>query len=370
MILLQVLMTILVAGRGEAATKALIPVRIDFVEALAPRDTTSSTRYTQSYEGTISTANSLLQTKLAKCGYVLDPKTSFYDASDSLKAKEFGAKAADDGAWMIVGPRRSNHYLLLVQGAESLPTASIMASSDTVGELGSLHVTLSPVNSRLAEIAAKEAKRRTKGGRGYVSIVNSDCSNCQDFAKAFDKAAAKLGLTKIETFEVTGETPDVEAIRAKVMPLKPDFVLLPNYSKVSSSIMAGFNEEKRPPLFVGGDGWGDSQYGFVQNGLDVQKIKGITVRGFPPVEEGLRSFELGRKLSAEKLKNLSFTPDLSILKILDETVNALCDSRPKNKATFAAAFEKRYSKKLLEPWGVSLFELEKGQIRFARAIGK
>lgn len=348
-----------------------IPVRVDFIEALAPRDTTSSVRYQQSYEGTIAVAKELLGNKLESCGYTLDTHTAFYDASDALKAKEFGAKAAADGAWLIVAPRRSNHYLLLVQGAENVPTASLMASSDKVGELGPRHRTLSPVNSRMANAAAVEAKRRTKRAARYVAVVSADCSNCVDFAKAFDIEAAKLGLQKASEISVLGESINAHDIREQVMTARPDFVLLPNYSKVASAVMAAFNGEKNQPLFVGGDGWGDSQYGFVQNGLDVQNVKGITVRGFPPVDSGLAAFPLGRDVLRKKRKDLAFTPDLSILKILDDSAKVLCAKRPHDRAAFRSAFEGKLGNGLDAPWGVSVFELKRGEIHFAkRAVSR
>ena len=71
----------------NAAT--LKKVRIDFVEALAPRDTTSSERFQKDYEGAIALAKTILSKKLTKCGYEFETKTAFYEASDNLKAKEF-----------------------------------------------------------------------------------------------------------------------------------------------------------------------------------------------------------------------------------------------------------------------------------------
>ena len=370
MILIALLLSVIATADSEKNLKQPIPVRIDFVEALAPRDTTSSVRYQQSYEGTIALASELLGKKLQSCGYSFDTRTSFYDASDSLKAKELGAKSAKEGAWLIVGPRRSNHYLLLVQGGEAIPTASIMASSDKVGELGFRHITLSPTNSKMASVAALEAKKRTKKAAKFISIVSSDCSNCLDFAKAFEQSASSIGLKKVGEIALIGEAVTAKELLSKVNELHPDFVLLPNYSKVSSIVMAAFNEETNPPLFVGGDGWGDSQYGFVQNGLDIQKVKGITIRGFPPAEKGLSRFKLGRNVLNPNRKEPNFTPDLSILKIMEETADALCAKRPKSREAFFSIFEGRPARNLIAPWGVSVFELKRGEIHFAKTIGK
>lgn len=242
----------------NAVAKELTKVRIDFVEALAPRDTTSSERFQKDYEGAISLGKSLLSSKLAKCGYELDTKNTFYEASDALKAKEIAAQIDKQESWLIVGPRRSNHYLLLAQGADSTPTISLMASADEVAKLGNSHTSLSPTNSELAKVAALEAKKQKGGRASYVTVVSDDCTACVDYAKAFDRSASSLGLKKLAEIPVRGEVFEQEPIRESVLKSKPDFILLPNYSKVSARVMNIFNSSKSSPLFVGSDGWGGS----------------------------------------------------------------------------------------------------------------
>lgn len=343
-------------------------VKIEFVEALAPKDTTSSVRYQAMYEESISMASQLLKKKLDKCGYEFETKTSFYEATDSLKAKEYGEAAQASGAWLIVGPRRSNHYLLLAQGAVQTPTVSIMASADSIKELGSLHPTVAPFNSQMAALAVREVKTRLGKAADYVSIVSSDCISCVDFAKFFDSEAAKQKIKKLHEITITGDAFDPAQIRVQVDKFKPKAILLPNYSKVSSIVMAAFNDSKDRPLFVGGDGWGDSLYGFVQNGLNITNVKGITVRGFPPFAQGLKQFPLGREVLSKNKLTESFAPDLSILKILEVTADRLCKDKPEDKTAFARSFEKNVASRISAPWGVSIFDLKSGDIKFTKNL--
>ena len=290
-------------------------VRIDFIETLAPKDTTSSVRFEKDYRGAIQLGQALVESKLAKCGYSLETKTALYEASDALKAKELGSQSDKDGAWLIVGPRRSNHYLLLVQGANDTPTVSLMASADQILTFGPRHVSVSPSNSQMARIAAEEAKAQKGAKATYVTVVSDDCTNCVDFSKAFDVAAGDIGLKKLDAIKITGEEPDLEAIKTSVLSKKPKFVLLPNYSNVSSKIMGAFNRTRNTPLFVGGDGWGDSRYGFVEHGQQVENIRGITIRGFPPVENQLKLFSAGRTVLQDKrlsLFQLRIPPSLKL----------------------------------------------------------
>ena len=348
------------------AQQAPTKVKISFVEALAPNDTTSSVRYQGMYEETISIASTLLKKKLSGCGYELETKTAFYEATDSLKAKEHGEAAQAAGAWLIVGPRRSNHYLLLVQGAGEIPTVSLMASADAIKELGPRHLSVAPLNSQMSALAAQETKRRLGKAVRYVSVLSADCISCLDFAKSFDHAAKEIGLRKLGETSLTGDSLDADSIRKQVQELKPDFVLLPNYSRISSMVMAAFNDSSSRPFFVGGDGWGDALYGFVQNGMSIENVKGITVRGFPPFRRALSQFPLGKKIIEQNKLSDSFAPDLSILKIMEATADRLCKDRPVSKSEFAASFAKS-ARQISAPWGVSVFDLEKGNIKFSKS---
>ena len=339
-------------------------VKIDFIEALSPKDTTSSERFQKDFEGAISTSKSLLAPRLEKCGYTFETKVHFYEAGDPLKAKDISKSVEGDGSWLIVGPRRSNHYLLLVQGTERIPTISLMASTDQVATLPAQHLSLSPTNTQMAEVAAKEMLARKKSN--YVTIVSDDCGNCVDFSKAFDQFAGKQGLKKLAELKVTGETIDTSAVQSFIKKHSPHAVMLPNYSKISGAVMAAFNDFPKKPLFVGGDGWGDNRYGFVQNGLAIDKISGITVRGFPPVDKALASFPLGKQIQANSNTESMSGSILGVTKIMDSIATLVCDGRPDSKEAFKSYFEKKAPTFLRAPWGVSVYSLVRGEITFEK----
>lgn len=353
------------ASSGFAAP---IIVKVSFVEALALRDTTSSERFQKEFEAVIQLGKTELKSKLQGCGYQLESQTAFYDASDPLQAKERAEQAVKEGTWLIVGPRRSNHYLLLAQGAPKTPTVSLMASSSEVGALDSLHLSLSPLNAEMAQSAAREAATRVRkvSSPTYVAIVSRDCLTCGDFADHFEIAAKRLGLKESARIEITGELPSIEPLRVKIQALRPTFILLPNFSKVSAHVMAGVHDASSKSFFVGGDGWGDAQFGFVQNGKSLDTVTGMTVRGFPPVKDGLRAFPLGRRVLAEAktLEIASSGPGLAILKVMASTADILCSAKPKSADAFRAAFTKQGRKEFRAPWGVSIYQLNHGSISY------
>lgn len=351
-----------------AQNKPPIHARVDLIEALSPTDTTSSLRFQNEFELAIGTAKANLKAKLSKCGYTLETPTAFFDATDPLQAKEKAEKAESEGSWLIIGPRRSNHYILLAKGSGSTPTVSLMASATELGELGPRHVSLSPSNAQMARAAAAEAKSRVRGATTYASITSEDCVSCVDFAQIFEKEAAKIGLKNSGSFTVRGESPQLDAVVEKVAALNPKIVLIPNYSKVTAQMISVLAPKLKSTLFVGSDGWGDSNFGFLQNDSGVASAKGITVRGFPPVSKGLQLFPLGKAVTRIGKDVPTSGPGMAILKSLDGTAEILCESRPRSKAEFAAAFEKTARKKLSAPFGVSVYELTSSNIVYGKKV--
>ena len=359
-------------------------VPIHFIEALAPNDTTSSKRFQNEYEKAVTISLELSKEKLSQCGYKLEQTFSFYDASDSIQALEKGKLAESAAAWFLVGPRRSNHYLLLSKGSPNTPSVSLMASSKEVQVLEPLHLSLSASNEQMAKKAAQHAKSLfQKQNPTFATIVSADCVSCIDFAKAFENEASKLSFNAwipkdsisknlpSARFEVLGDNPNMDRIKEAFKASTPDFILVPNYSKVSAVIIKALMSLVPNAIFIGSDGWGDSRFGFIQNNDNLQGAKGFTARGFPPVEKGLAQFDLGQLiLKSRGSTAISSSSSLAIVKVVDGVTKLLCSEKPANKTQFKDAFVKSGKQYFSNPWGVSVFNLREGNIVFDRSFGK
>jgi formaldehyde-activating enzyme involved in methanogenesis len=362
-------------GSAHAATKpeaTPTQVKLFFIEALDPKDTTSSQRFQQEYELAISKGKEFTSSQLKNCGFELTSTTYFYGASDPIQAKEQAERATKEGAWLLIGPRRSNHYLILAKGAPEIPSISLMASSDEIGELGNIHLTLSPANSEMAKAAAEEAAGRIPKDQSktYVAVVSSDCLACKNFEKHFDKIASAIGLKKAASLSVVGDQPDVTKLSEELKRSHPAFILLPNYSIVTTHLISAIHSMLPNAFFVGGDGWGDPQFGFVQNGLEVGDAEGFTVRGFPPMRAGLSTFKLGKNLMiSPQFSNLESSSALGILSIFNQTAELLCKTKPKTNAEFVKAFQKHGPRLFSPPWGTSIYNLERRNIVFLKSSG-
>ncbi|MSP19807.1 MAG: hypothetical protein EXR74_09595 [Bdellovibrionales bacterium] len=355
---------------GNVATTAAsvkIKVPVTFVEALAPKDTTSSERFQKEYESAVAIGKTHSKNQLAKCGYEISEKLVFYDASDSIQALEQAKKSAGEGSWLLVGPRRSNHYLLFVKGAPDTPSVSLMASAKEVSTLGSLHLSMAPLNGEMAGVAVEKVKSLMgKNKASYLSVVSEDCVTCVDFAAEFDKSATKGGVKKLAEIKVVGESPDLEPVKKLIKQHSPKFVLLPNYSKVSAAVIHAVLPIAPETVFVGGDGWGDTKFGFVQNNENLDAAKGFTVRGFPPVAIGLTQFDLGKNILKDKIApDLASGSALAIVRIFDGLAKFLCEAKPSDSKSFQASFKSKGKKQFSAPWGVSIYSLKSGNIVYS-----
>jgi ABC-type branched-subunit amino acid transport system substrate-binding protein len=348
------------------ANASLIDVKVEIIEALSQTDTTSSFRFQKEFEQAVTVSKTALDPALKKCGYRLETTTTYFDASDPLQAKEKAEQAVAKKSWVMIGPRRSNHYLLLAQGAGSTPTISLMASATEVESLGLSHVSLSPSNKEMAAAAAVEAELHSSPEATFLQIVSDDCVSCKDFSGYFAEEAKKLGLKDLGTYKVVGEQPDMTALSKDISAKNPNIIVVPNFSKTSAHIISSLSPLTPKTLFVGADGWGDAQFGFLQNSPSVQSAQGITVRGFPPVTDGLKTFRLGRNITSKNLASPSSGPGMGLLKALDGIETILCSERPKTQEAFSKAFKKHANKQLSAPFGVSVYRLKNSNIEYER----
>jgi thiol-disulfide isomerase/thioredoxin len=351
---------------ANSAYAADTSVSVSFVEALSPKDTTSSERFRSEYQNAVRLGIQYTSATLTKCGYSIQPEFHFFDASDEVQAFEKGKAANANGKWLIVGPRRSQQFLVLTKGAGNTPSVSTMASSTEVFALAPQHLTMAPSNESMAKVAVVSALSKIKSKpKTFFTVVNSDCVTCRDFAKHFEAFAAKKGLKNPGSKEVIGDDPELGSLPIDLARLKPSIVLLPNYSKPSAQIMKKLQTLKPQPLYVGGDGWGDSNFGFVEVGNTPDQAQGITVRGFPPAESGLKTFSIGNQIAKDKSKIEQFPASGSaqaLIKIVADLSELLCAKKPKSKEDFTSAFLK--SPHFKPTWGVSVYKLVGGNITF------
>lgn len=344
-----------------------IEIKVRVIEALSPRNTTSSLGFREEFDATIQLAQSLISRDLRAAGYLLSLSTRDFDADDGVEAYEVARDAERQGVWFIIAPRRSHHFILVAKGAPETPKVSLMASATEVLNLGALNLSLYAGNSKLASMAARSLSSSHPGAT-YYSLVSRDCVTCGDFARVFDRESGSLGLKKLGEISFLEDAIDFRRLKTELARFRPKAILLPNYSKISAVLMGAVHEVLPTAVFVGGDGWGDQQFGFLDGNPHALHASATCVRGFPPVSIGLSQFGLGRQVMTQAGFRPSSGPGLAILKSFDGLRQLLTQAKPRDKNEFTRVF-KKYGKSLFEsPWGVSVYELQNGSLQFKRQI--
>jgi len=123
-------------------------------------------------------------------------------------------------------------------------------------------------------------------------------------------------------------------------------------------------------LYLGGDGWGENSWGFVEHGPNLNGLIGYTARGNIPTDQALKSFSLGRKVLKEPSKAKAIPSSgsaLTILKIFDSLESFLCTRKPKTRAAFREQFTHHRNKFFIPSWGIGVYQLKDSKITFHSA---
>jgi len=90
---------------------------------------------------------------------------------------------------------------------------------------------------------------------------------------------------------------------------------------------------------------------------------GITVRGFPPCQQGLQAFPLGKRMLEEYPSQIASGPGLAILRIFQGVSDLLCGTKPKDRVRFQEVFSRQGTRLFQSPWGTSAFRLENADLQ-------
>lgn len=171
-------------------------------------------------------------------------------AEDAVKSNVIGVLGYIYSSDVLLsGPIFNKNKLLLIT-----PTAS----ADRVEEIGPYVRRTCFEDSFQGKVLAKfsliNKKMKTAG---IVSVA--DCAYCQSLSSAFKKNFESIGgKVLIETSVLSSET-DFSEVIEKFKKQQVDVILVPNYEKISASIMASLIDSKvQPKYWLGGDGWGNS----------------------------------------------------------------------------------------------------------------
>lgn len=338
---------------------ALIDVKIGVMESLSPTAPSSSERYKRFLEAAIYYAAGENETKLSKCGYKLTPSISYFDTYDIQELIDTTKKFEEQNAWVIIGPRRSGHFLTAAKNLEHTPIISTMANADEIYTLNKHTFSMYPTASQLAQ---KLSKQISSYGQTYASVVDVRCTPCVNFSNTFTKSYKGTQAFK---YEVASNTPNLKPLIAKLEKEPVDFLVLPNYSELSGYIISEVHKKYPNIKFVGSDGWGEDTFSLMQ-GYGINKaVKGIAIRsGVQNQDKNVhyKIYSLEREINGETVNppNSIYAVVESIRTISDD----LCESKAKDKKQFITYMEKQPQSHFQKKAIYSIYELKDSKLTF------
>jgi branched-chain amino acid transport system substrate-binding protein len=179
---------------------------------------------------------------------------------DKLKVIETANAAIKSDVIAVIGYIYSSHALLAgpIFNDNKLLLLSPSATADRLEEIGKYVRRTCFSDSYQGEILANFAWQNKK--IKSVSIVSvADCAYCQSLRNSFKTQFQKLGGKILSDSEILTADSDFKGTIQDIKNKNPDAVFLPTYERVAGNLVTAlYDAGIRPPVWLGGDGWGNS----------------------------------------------------------------------------------------------------------------
>jgi hypothetical protein len=338
--LLVALTTISMSAKAE-------PIRVAVLDNIRS-EKLSSERYVKDY----STGLELGLAYAKKKGIEFFVREFLFDK----KPVEILGKISEVETWkpdIIIGPRSSDLMLLLRGSFKNVLVVSPLATSAAIATMPDNFYSISPPNSDAVGVFVDFVKRKFPG-RAVFQFVQVDCSNCQDFADQFSKAAATRNVvirnpepstylsTAADSFDLSTELRTYQ---------RGDVILLPNNSYSSGVVMGRLAEHLKlnDLVFLGGDGWGDWTVGYAGKFKSSFSYEGFRVVPWSikkqdhPTTEFIKEHKI--HLSEEPRSNISLIMYQLARTLTDAAISARDSTKEApNRASILSAFLKMKNK--------------------------
>src|SRR3990167_2587499 len=344
--------------------KNLIPVKIGILESLNITNSTASERFKSAYLSAIYYAMGENDKKLASCGYLYQIVPAFFSNSSLLSEKTMASELETAGTWIILGPKRSDPYVMAMKGLHSTPLISLMAASAFIENLKPPYFTAAPGIHFLVEAASKAVEKENIG-YSYGTFVDATCIECKDFENEFDKIN-KNKLKKVFSIDGGGDAPSVERLFQKLATNKIDFLLLPNYSKFTVHVISQIYPVYPNIKFLGSDGWGQTVWSFLPGYGLSSNIIGISIRvGYS--DEGMEDYYKVYSLDVAWKNELLKPPYAAYgsIELIQKITDDLCNAKPKNKHDFFTYLLRQNKSHYRTKVPISVYRLRRGMLEFS-----
>lgn len=154
---------------------------------------------------------------------------------------------------VVIGPRDSNHFLLLEKYLTNILVISPFASSNDVDKMPDNFLSMTYNDSSSVEIYNSFINTNFPDSFVYI-LMDVSCKSCSDISDSLTKKLPDR--TKI--FKLISDKLSKEVIEEIYNSREKEAIfVLPNNAHISAVLMSSItNIRKRKSFFIGGDGWG------------------------------------------------------------------------------------------------------------------
>ncbi len=362
---LVILISIFVSNPILANDK-LIEVKIGLLESLSPKTPSTSDRYKSLNESALYYALGENEKKLHACGYKITTSTSYFDTFDALELIAEAKELEQSNMWVIIGPRRSNHFITASKELKETPMISTLANADAIYKSNKLVFSMSPSTSILAKTISNEIEKNYYG-KTYGTVVDVRCDSCIDFVKAF----RKYNTNSKEAFylEVADSKPDLDKLKENLSKHNIDYLVVPNYSELSGHIISEIQKFNPSIKYIGSDGWGEKSFSYI-NGYGVGKdVVAMSIKvGVQDSDKAnhFKIYSLDSEVNGSNIKPpYSVYALVELIRVLSDD---LCKSSAKSKQDFTKYLALQSSNHFQKSVPYSIYTIRDGQLEFSHYV--
>jgi branched-chain amino acid transport system substrate-binding protein len=243
----------------QPLVKAEQKVTLGIAANFSTMSDSTSNPYSNYFRNAINLAIDDNKAALKKRG--IDLKIKEFDYSDDkIKVLQTASDAAKSDVLGVIGYIYSSDVFLAAPTFEKnkLLLLTPTGSADRIEQLGRYIRRSCYEDSFQGKALAKYAFNKKNIKR--IAIVSvSDCAYCQSLRAAFKNQFEAVGGKVLVDVSVLSTDTSFPEIITQLKNQNLDAILVPNYEKISATIIAALADNNiNPKYWLGGDGWGDS----------------------------------------------------------------------------------------------------------------
>lgn len=263
----------------------------------------TSNPYSNYFRNAINLAIEDNKAALQKKGYEIQVREFDY-GDDKLKVIETANAAINSDVVAVIGYIYSSDVFLAgpIFEKNKLLLLTPTGSADRIEQLGR-YVRRSCFQDSFQGQALANYSFKQKNIKSIAIVSVSDCAYCQSLRTAFKKQFEKNGgIVKADVSVLSSDTKFSEAI-TELKDQKVDAILVPNYEKISATILSSLMDNQiNPKYWLGGDGWGNSLDLFHKI-IGPRKYKALTVSHWHPAVKSEKSASFSKAYLKKFNKN-------------------------------------------------------------------